>query len=379
MPIDKKVIEFIAEAPKQEQYSVNPVEDAVQAFAGLFDRLQEISKEVKQTLDSSEKFANENKDFVKQMKGVEWTAEERRKLSVPTGPNLPPQFLPTGKPAGPKVSGAPPVGTPPPNPNAIPPATTGLQALLKQWNLSGAQVAQFGKSLALGRTAMAGLTASMNPLLKAIGLAAIGFIVISKVMNEYHEAIKKAIASVGAFSMDTNYAKARGKIMEMEDKMRSGQRLGGDVASYIDIQNEAARSSREIFRDLTAAFLPVATMLVYVGVGLLKLVKLITGALAGIMELIEVGTEGLLKILSFIPGVGSFFGKMYDWMRKDDKPQATMEERIDKLFGPAELEFDVEAIKKNVKKGTATKAAPSKPNTSSSPAYQPHIPTGPRF
>lgn len=339
----QKVIEFVAQDSSPEQ-KASPASDA--AMQALKDLMAKFSKEFKDVLKANDQYAKKVKDYIKAVEDSR-KREEARSKSKSQSSSPPPGQGPPKPPPGQGPPNPPP--PPPQNPENVPDPQPTFAEILRQWKSGGKEFNQLVKAVTQGRHAIAGLVASINPTLRKIGMAAAAWVGLTQAARKYHELVEKALASVGAFSADANFAKARGRIMQIEDRIRSAREIGGDVSGYIDAQNSFARAGRDIFRDLTAAFLPVLTMLLWVVTGILKVARLISITISFIMEGIEIIVETVLQIASFIPGVGPLFKAIYDWMRKDDQPQDTMDDRINKMFGMPDPDFVIEDIKRGVK------------------------------
>jgi hypothetical protein len=141
---------------------------------------------------------------------------------------------------------------------------------------------------------------------------------------------------VGKFSASLEAARANNKVLEIQTRMRSANRIGGELGSLESSKGAAERAIIDFktsFIDLVSPFIKVALDFF---TNMLKNINIILALLNVISNVIEYGVEKILEILSYIPGIGLVAKKALAWMQQDEinniKAAKGLHDQVENLF-----------------------------------------------
>ena len=158
---------------------------------------------------------------------------------------------------------------------------------------------------------------------------------------------------VGKFSASLEAARANNKVLEIQARMRSANRVGGDLASLEGTKGGAERAIIDMKTSIVDLLAPFMEAALTIFTNILKTLNIVLALLNVISEWIEYGVEKILAILSHIPIIGGAAKKALNWMEQDErnniKAAKGLHEQVENLFQTDSF-FDAK-VKKNMVAG----------------------------
>jgi hypothetical protein len=141
---------------------------------------------------------------------------------------------------------------------------------------------------------------------------------------------------VGKFSASLEAARAQSKVAEIQTRMRSAQRVGGELASLESSRSAATNAIIETKTELVDLFSPFLKATMDFFTNILKILNTVLAILNIISEGIEAAVEAMLETASTIPLLGYFAKGALRWMQQDEvnniKAASGLHEQIGELF-----------------------------------------------
>lgn len=190
-------------------------------------------------------------------------------------------------------------------------------------------------------------------LIGTTGRMGIAIAAVTAAAYLFHEALEDMVEAVGPFSASLNEATAEATIQRMEDQARAAEQIGDDAADIQNLQNEMAREMRDIWREGLDALAPVFKFIGEALVILVTLARVIVQGINFIVSFFEGIWDSMPDMLKNILNPISGIHKVLNHLKgnSDRSLNKTTNEMMDKLFGPGDIPFDIDAIKQGVKSG----------------------------
>lgn len=141
---------------------------------------------------------------------------------------------------------------------------------------------------------------------------------------------------VGKFSASLEAARANNKVLEIQSRMRSAGRIGGELGSLETSKGSAERAIIDLKTGLVDLLGPFIDVALQFFTNILKQLNIILAVINVIVEWIEYAVETILDRLSWIPIIGAAAKKALAWMQQDEvnniKAANALHEKIEDLF-----------------------------------------------
>lgn len=175
----------------------------------------------------------------------------------------------------------------------------------------------------------------------AFGLALVALektatFVFNNTLKKWDSTIKAMTDSVDGFSAQVASARAQFQVQEIEDKIRTAQEEGGNIASLEMMRSDVASQLRETVRTLISIFEPLLSLIGELLKLTLGTLNIILNIIKFIVDLIELLVELLLKLLDlllgWIPGVGWIIKAARKYMESDNFVEGKTVRDFEKAF-----------------------------------------------
>ena len=148
----------------------------------------------------------------------------------------------------------------------------------------------------------------------------------------------------GNFSAALNVAKAAEKIAEIQRKMNSANRIGGELSVMTQESTGLKNELNELWTNMVDFFSPLLTGMLFSLKWILKGINLILSIMNWITEFIQENLIKLFDLLSNLKVVGGIFKTMRDWVARDRIKDAesvkALNKHVDDLFDPFNIGLD---------------------------------------
>lgn len=204
----------------------------------------------------------------------------------------------------------------------------------KAWSDAIKGVNKHNVEFAEGLSSAAAKTAFFGAAL--IGAGALATKVFKETLDAWDKTIQKMTEAVGGFSAEVSAARARFKVQEIEDRIRTANEEGGNIASLENLRSEVATEFRETVRNLIHIFEPLLSA---IGIAINLIFKTLNGMLEVvkfIVDLIEFQIELFIDILDylvgFVPGLSWIIKAAKKYMNSDKNVSTSVIRDFEKTF-----------------------------------------------
>jgi hypothetical protein len=205
---------------------------------------------------------------------------------------------------------------------------------------------KFGLSAAAAAK-VAGVIGTTAVALTVLGIATAGATLFVVGLGAAVKGLTRVIDNmedvVGEFSAALQAARANTRVAEIQTRMRSAQRVGGELAALENSKSSGINAIIEAKTEIVDLFSPVIKAAMDFFTSALEKVTLLLTALNVVSNGLEVLTETSLQALSSIPLIGKVAARALLWMQQDEisnvKLVNELNDKVEDLFRPEGLGF----------------------------------------
>lgn len=226
-------------------------------------------------------------------------------------------------------------------------STNAIQTALGTAKSALSGFAHGGSKVATVMISVASAISKTTGVVVAFGVAVTAVAIAAKLLSKIIENLTEV---AGEFSGALEASKAQTQIAEIQARIRSSNRVGGDLAALEDTNRGLKTELINLKTEIVDLLGPFIAMMGDFTAACLKGLNLILLVINKIAELIESLFEKTLEFLSYIPGLGMVAKKVLQYMQSEDVRTAAqsdiLNKDVEKLFDPSNVGLDRRKIPK---------------------------------